>query len=106
MSSTPGDFFLCTYSGHGGQVRDKNHEEESDRSDETWVLYDRQLVDDELYALWATFKPGVRVVILSDSCHSGSVTKEHRRGRPGRRRDGRDRRHAVAALPRDCQGTR
>jgi hypothetical protein len=71
-----GDFFLVTYSGHGGQVPDRNDEEESDRTDETWVLYDRQLVDDELYALWATFKPGVRIFVLSDSCHSGSVTKK------------------------------
>jgi hypothetical protein len=70
-----GDFFFITYSGHGGQVPDKNGEEESDRSDETWVLYDRQLVDDELYALWAKFKPGVRIFLLSDSCHSGSVAK-------------------------------
>jgi metacaspase-1 len=70
-----GDFFFGTYSGHGCQIPDKNDEEESDRSDETWVLYDRQLVDDELFALWATFKPGVRVLILSDSCHSGTVTK-------------------------------
>jgi hypothetical protein len=70
-----GDFFFITYSGHGGQVPDKNDEEEADRSDETWVLHDRQLVDDELYTLWTTFKPGVRILILSDSCHSGSVAR-------------------------------
>jgi hypothetical protein len=70
-----GDFFFVTYSGHGGQVPDRNDEDEHDRSDETWLLYDRQLVDDELYALWATFEPGVRIFVLSDSCHSGSVTK-------------------------------
>jgi hypothetical protein len=70
-----GDFFFITNSSHGGQVPDKNDEEEADRSDETWLLYDRQLVDDELYALWAKFKPGVRILVLSDSCHSGSVAK-------------------------------
>lgn len=70
-----GDLFFVTYSGHGGQVPDKNDEDEEDRSDETWLLYDRQLVDDELYALWGKFKPGVRIFVLSDSCHSGSVTK-------------------------------
>jgi metacaspase-1 len=72
----PGDFFFQTYSGHGGQVPDRNDEGEEDRSDETWVLYDRQLVDDELYALWAKFKPGVRIFLLSDSCHSGTVAKD------------------------------
>jgi metacaspase-1 len=46
-----------------------------DQYDETWVLYDRQLVDDELYALWSRFAEGVRVVMLSDSCHSGTVAR-------------------------------
>jgi metacaspase-1 len=69
-----GDFLFVTYSGHGGQVPDKN--DEPDRTDETWVLYNRQLVDDELYALWAKFKPGVRIFVLSDSCHSGSVVRK------------------------------
>jgi metacaspase-1 len=70
-----GDVLLLTYSGHGGQVKDRNHEEK-DRMDETWVLFDRQLVDDELYTLWAKFKPGVRILALSDSCHSGTVVKD------------------------------
>ena len=41
------DLFFLTYSGHGGQVNDTNSEEK-DRMDETWVCYDRQLIDDEL----------------------------------------------------------
>jgi hypothetical protein len=71
-----GDFLLLTYSGHGGQVKDTNGDEEQDNMDETWVLYDRQLVDDELYDLWGAFKPGVRILVLSDSCHSGTVTRD------------------------------
>ena len=35
---------------------------EPDGLDETWVLYDRKLVDDELYAMWWRFRPGLRVV--------------------------------------------
>lgn len=69
-----GDLFLLTYSGHGGQVPDTNGDED-DRMDETWVLYDRQLVDDELHQLYAKFKSGVRILVLSDSCHSGTVTR-------------------------------
>lgn len=69
-----GDLFLLTYSGHGGQVNDTNGDEK-DRMDETWVCYDRQLVDDELFDLWAKFKAGVRIFVLSDSCHSGTVTR-------------------------------
>ena len=70
-----GDIFFLTYSGHGGQVRDTNSDEDDHRMDETWVLFDRQLVDDELYALWGGFKAGVRILVLSDSCHSGSVVR-------------------------------
>src|SRR6185503_18092682 len=69
-----GDVLLLTYSGHGGQVKDRNHDEK-DRMDETWVLFDRQLVDDELYSLWGKFKAGVRILTFSDSCHSGTVVK-------------------------------
>lgn len=76
-----GDIFLLTYSGHGGQVPDTNHDEKKaptglkDKQDETWVLFDRQVVDDELFELWSRFKPGVRIFVLSDSCHSGTVVR-------------------------------
>lgn len=74
-----GDIFLLTYSGHGGQTPDRNGDEvgnSSDSKDETWVLFDRQVVDDELYNLFGTFAAGVRICVLSDSCHSGTVTRE------------------------------
>jgi hypothetical protein len=70
-----GDILFLTCSGHGGQVKDTNNDEGDDRMDETWVLFDRQFVDDELYDIWSSFKPGVRILVLSDSCHSGSVTR-------------------------------
>ena len=70
-----GDIFFLSHSSHGSQVPDTHHEEE-DSKDETWVLYDRQLVDDELYALWTSFRPGVRIIVLSDSCHSGTATRD------------------------------
>ena len=71
-----GDIFFLTYSGHGGQVRDENNDED-DGEDETWCLYDGQLIDDELGLLWTKFAPGVRVLVLSDSCHSGTATRAH-----------------------------
>lgn len=78
-----GDIFLMTYAGHGGQVPDTNGDELADAlggkpgdgKDETWCLFDRMLVDDELYALLGGFRQGVRVIVLSDSCHSGTVTR-------------------------------
>ena len=82
-----GDTFFITYAGHGAQVPDTNADEK-DRDDETWCLWDRMLVDDELAALWATFRPGVRIVMLSDSCHSGTVSRARRTGAVERPRAG------------------
>lgn len=77
-----GDIFVLTYSGHGGQIPDIGGDED-DARDETWCLYDGELVDDELYAAFAQFKAGVRIFVLSDSCHSGTVTREaYYRARP------------------------
>ena len=71
---TSGDLFLLSYSGHGGQVDDISGEED-DKLDETWCLFDGQLIDDELYLELSRFADGVRVLVLSDSCHSGTVTR-------------------------------
>ena len=72
-----GDLFFLTYSGHGGQVADTSGDEkEGDKKDETWCLYDGQLIDDELYFELSKFGAGVRILVLSDSCHSGTVTRE------------------------------
>ncbi len=73
-SLSPGDMLLVGYSGHGGNIKDVTGDDE-DGQDETWCLYDRMLIDDELYAMWSHFKPGVRILVFSDSCHSGTMTK-------------------------------
>jgi len=69
-----GGIVLITFSGHGGQMTDVNGDE-ADGKDETWVCYDRQMIDDELYNLWSQFPTGARILVLSDSCHSGTVTR-------------------------------
>jgi len=70
-----GDLFFLTYSGHGGQVPDIDGDE-PDKQDETWCFYDGQLLDDELYYELSRFATGVRILVLSDSCHSGSVIRD------------------------------
>jgi hypothetical protein len=70
-----GDILFLSNSSHGGQVPDTNNDEEQDQLDETWVLFDRQLVDDELWDLWSQFAAGTRILVFSDSCHSGSVNR-------------------------------
>jgi len=93
-----GDILFLTYSGHGGQIPDTSADE-TDQLDETWVLFDRELIDDELSALYATFRPGVRIVVLSDRLPQrhgdprGALPRDlpppHRRHRRRRRRHGR-----------------
>lgn len=70
-----GDIFYISYSGHGGQLPDLNGDE-PDGQDETWCLFDGELLDDELNELWVGFKQGVRILVTSDSCHSGTIVKE------------------------------
>lgn len=69
------DIFFLTYSGHGGQVPNTGNDFEPDGFDETWCLYDGELIDDELYAALKQFVKGVRIFVLSDSCHSGTVLR-------------------------------
>lgn len=73
-----GDLFLFSYAGHGSQVPDFNSDE-SDSADETLCLFDGMLIDDELYELWSRFADDVRIVMISDSCHSGTVLRTARR---------------------------
>jgi len=69
-----GDILFISYSGHGASIPDENGDEE-DGNDESWCLYDGFFLDDELYALWTRFQEGVRIFVVSDSCHSGTITK-------------------------------
>jgi metacaspase-1 len=69
-----GDCMVITFAGHGSQVRDADADE-PDRLDETWLLFDRMVIDDEIRLALARFRPGVRVAVVSDSCHSGTVLR-------------------------------
>ena len=76
-----GDIFVFTTSSHGSQLPDLNRDED-DGLDETVCMYDGQIVDDEIYQLLGEFKRGVRIFVLSDSCHSGTVLKFSPSGDP------------------------
>lgn len=73
-----GDTVVITYSGHGTWVPDQNGDEPDGR-DEGLCPWDigagKVLLDDEIALLFAHRAAGVRVLLISDSCHSGSVTK-------------------------------
>ena len=89
-----GDMFMLTYAGHGGQKPNNSTDPEDDGMDETWCLYDRELLDDEINNALADFAPGVSIVLISDSCHSGTI--QRRRGELLKELIARGREYALA----------
>lgn len=69
-----GDLLLVTYSGHGAQQRNVQGAER-DGTDESWSLHDGELLDDTLAGWWRQFRPGVRIVMISESCFSGGMDR-------------------------------
>lgn len=70
----PGHTLFVTFSGHGSRVPDRNRDER-DRFDETWCLHDRDLLDDDLVEIWKLAAPGTRVLVVSESCFGGGMTR-------------------------------
>lgn len=72
-----GDLVLITYSGHGSDIPNNIPGREfPEPFDQTWCLYDRELLDEEIYDSFRRFRKGVRIVVVSDSCSSGTITKD------------------------------
>lgn len=65
---------VWTYSGHGSNVPDKDGDE-PDARDECICLYDRFFIDDEIRAIMSKLNPKTKFTFISDSCHSGTVTR-------------------------------
>lgn len=86
-SAASGDLVVITFSGHGTYELDLNGDELKGL-DQALCPYDLQtagqaLTDDEIHALFKARQPGVRIVLISDSCHSGSVNRAVRAAAPG-----------------------
>jgi hypothetical protein len=73
-----GDSLVVQYSGHGSYVPDADGDE-PDGTDECLCPYDigsqGPVTDDELYDLFSARAHGVKILMVSDSCHSGTVAK-------------------------------
>jgi hypothetical protein len=75
-NSKSGDHLIFTFSGHGTSVPDKGRKDEADGKDEALCLYDGLLLDDDIQDILAKLPEGVRFTFISDSCHSGTVTRD------------------------------
>ena len=76
-----GDTVAITFSGHGTYVFNTDpDEDEPDGYDEALCPHDvattgQPLTDDDIHALLASRAPGVRLLLIADSCHSGTVSR-------------------------------
>lgn len=68
------DLLLLYYSGHGGQQADADGDE-YDRHDETLCWYRGEVIDDQIAGYLRRLPAGVRVLLVSDSCNSGTQFK-------------------------------
>lgn len=86
--ATPETEVVIWFSGHGSRVPDRSGrgQAERDRLDSTWVLHDSRsgsadgaydFCDDELRALLVALTSITpRVLVVTDSCHSGAVVRD------------------------------
>lgn len=91
QKATYGDIIFVHFSGHGQQITDLDGDE-ADGFDEAWIPYDagreyikgvyegqNHLVDDELNTLFFKIRNRIgdsgRMIIISDSCHSGGASR-------------------------------
>ncbi|KAM3421882.1 Metacaspase-1A [Cercospora zeina] len=73
----PNDSLFFHYSGHGGQTKDLDGDEEDGYDEVIYPVDFRQaghIVDDEMHRIMVQpLQPGVRLTAIFDSCHSGSA---------------------------------
>ncbi len=76
-----GDIVVVFFAGHGSVVPDADGDE-ADGQDECWCPYDVRangvITDDELNQIYQKRRQGVRWVVISDSCNSGTVSRVSR----------------------------
>jgi len=76
----PGDRVFFYYSGHGSYLPDDDRDEKDDGWDETIVPYDvgkkgLGMIRDDQFAKWIAGMAGRRIVMIFDSCHSGTISR-------------------------------
>jgi len=94
-----GGTLLISYSGHGAPLDSSEGTVDDDEAeDQAWVTYDGFLVDDRINECFSQLPEGLRVILISDSCFSGSIS---RFAKPGLRAKSIDKRQVKAILNRN-----
>jgi len=89
VQAKAGDTVFFTYAGHGAQQPERIKGTEADGQDEFYVLanfgesgpntYER-LIDDDLQE-WFSKRPDLNIILVSDSCHSGTMTRSYKKSK-------------------------
>lgn len=66
-----GDSLVLTFCGHMISIVRDWDLPNAQNEDMGWVMFDRVLFHFELWNLVQKFKPGVRIIVISDSCNTG-----------------------------------
>ena len=78
-----GDTLFVSFSGHGMQKRELVSDlmqDERDGLDEAWCLSDSEFLDDKLVGYWRLFDPGVRILMVTESCYGGGMGRYGNKG--------------------------
>ncbi|HEX9974564.1 MAG TPA: caspase family protein, partial [bacterium] len=73
-NSQAGDVLVVSYSGHGTSIPDTSGDE-ADFYDEALYVYDGAIIDDELRDIFKSIPYGVQMIVILDSCFSGTATR-------------------------------
>jgi len=75
-----GDLLVFHFSGHGSQIIDRNGDELNDYLDEIIcphdLNWDNPLTDDILRSIFSKIPSGVKLIMIADCCHSGTLVRE------------------------------
>jgi Caspase domain. len=66
-----GDMYVFYFAGHGLERPGGGDE----KFDQMLMTSDEGILDDELGTRWPKFEAGVRIVVITDSCHAGSAVR-------------------------------
>lgn len=77
-SATDQDSVVFMFAGHGSWLPDASGDEPDERDEMMCpvdVMQERYLLDDDLNRIFSMKREGVRLYVIADCCHSGSVVR-------------------------------